>query len=364
MAFAGLRDQIKTICPSWLQDGVGERLMYALGLAADAILDKLTRAIDARCPGRTTDDGAIAALCNDRQIVRGPNESASAIGSRLQSAFDSWRMAGTETGLLTQLLGYASPYQITATVVANSYFPYGLSAGNRIPIKQASMWGTLSQIGLSATHAQSVPGNWSWDDSTSVLGSWGTYYDTSAYQFRIVSSSTWVILFSVSPNQFVQRTTVAWGSLPGNIGARYSQIVGGVYVDAGGTHTGSTWSADSGAPPAGSRYSQLSTLKYYGLTYVGNSYGYGALPGSWGFAQTPDYFTTLRGIIKQWKRAGNNVRNVVIAFSASIFQPGLGAGGGYNPDGYFGRWSKVSGGAFVASRVLSGGDSEYIDGVF
>ena len=51
MAKPGIRDMIKAISPPWLQSGVGEKLMYSMGLAVDALLEKMNQGMKLHLPG-------------------------------------------------------------------------------------------------------------------------------------------------------------------------------------------------------------------------------------------------------------------------------------------------------------------------
>jgi hypothetical protein len=73
---------------------------------------------------------------------------------------------------------------------------------------------------------------------------------------------------------------------------------------------------------------------------------------SWsiGFAEPPFVFTSLLETIELW-RAGNarNV-NLIVSFDATHFDPAEPAGGGINPDGQFGCWSRMDGVNQVPAR--------------
>lgn len=110
------KDSIKTFCPPWLADdspqsvdrpagGVGGRIMYVLGLMTDANLEKLNQGMLAHMPGQGTPT-ALPLLGDDRLIERGLTESDAGYATRLSEAFDSWHFAGTNRGVLSQVLGY------------------------------------------------------------------------------------------------------------------------------------------------------------------------------------------------------------------------------------------------------------------
>jgi hypothetical protein len=66
---------------------------------------------------------------------------------------------------------------------------------------------------------------------------------------------------------------------------------------------------------------------------------------------------SLKLIIGQWK--ANWCHCVIVSFDGGYFDRNEPAGLGINPDGYFGRWSKVVGGVYVRARFA---DARYFGG--
>lgn len=95
----------------------------------------------------------------------------------------------------------------------------------------------------------------------------------------------WLIIYSVAPNDVFTENTFTWGT------------------------AGKTW---------------------------------GGTGESWGLAQAPEVVGNMREIVRRWKGAHAWCVWMIIAFSNSIFDPNDPSGGGVNPDGSFGRWSKVN----------------------
>jgi hypothetical protein len=143
----GLRDAIKALSPTWLQDGTAEKYLYNFGLAADAILEKLNQGMKLHMPGYG-DPSALPLVGNDRLIPQGQNESNASSAGRLKGALDAWRLAGTATSILRQILGSVSPATPTVRTVTNS-----------------SIWDTIiagASSALPPSHFQSGL-NWFWD---------------------------------------------------------------------------------------------------------------------------------------------------------------------------------------------------------
>ena len=86
----------------------------------------------------------------------------------------------------------------------------------------------------------------------------------------------------------------------------------------------------------------------------------GTLPGCIGLDVSPNVMASAQGIAAQWKGAHTWIRWIIVSFDATLFDPALPAGGGINPDGLFGHWSKIVGGAYVPARFVN---ARYCDGV-
>lgn len=98
------RDEIRTISPPWLQDGYGERLLYALALQVDAIAEAARQGVRARAPGAEgTPSDALLQIGRDRLIVRGKYESNATYSARLTRAFEAWQRAASLEGMMRAL---------------------------------------------------------------------------------------------------------------------------------------------------------------------------------------------------------------------------------------------------------------------
>ncbi len=79
-------------------------------------------------------------------------------------------------------------------------------------------------------------------------------------------------------------------------------------------------------------------------------------PGhTWGSTATPEEVATVRAIVSDWKPAGTRCVNIVLAFDPASFDPAS-----PEPNGLWGRWSKVVAGVQVSSRLST---ARYMDGV-
>lgn len=69
---------------------------------------------------------------------------------------------------------------------------------------------------------------------------------------------------------------------------------------------------------------------------------------------------TIRGLIATWKAEHAWVRWIIISFDETLFDPAQPSGGSVNPDGNWGRWSRVVGGQAVPARAAN---ARYCDGI-
>lgn len=109
------RDAIVAIAPPWLQNespplngapmGVGGRFLYNIGLADDALLEKLNQAMRGHMP-TLCDASCLPFIGNDRVLTQGPVETTESFRLRLQNAFASWQLAGERQTVMEQVAIY------------------------------------------------------------------------------------------------------------------------------------------------------------------------------------------------------------------------------------------------------------------
>ncbi len=97
-----LRDIAEANCPSWLQNRVGKRLIYALSLPFDVLADALSAALEHRQPG-LRDGQSLAVLGRERGVDRLPNESDESYASRLEQWLEHKKIAGTYLSMIQQI---------------------------------------------------------------------------------------------------------------------------------------------------------------------------------------------------------------------------------------------------------------------
>ncbi len=404
---ATLRDRVKDMSPTWLREGVNERLQYSYGLAEDAIIDKMSQGGLARFPTRAQPD-ANTETGRDRLITKGITEGDESYAARLQRAFITWQFAGSGRSVLSQELGYllaltpqilevSVQYTVdrarvqrmllltlgigihdvanTTPITVTTKGPHGFSTGNTVrvtgvatvgaangnhvivviddvtftlngttaagvdagtgrvvlnslipsatypPTRNGTTWITYAAGADPSAEPTTVRvgsgglGDWNWDGSSQVNDSW-------------IWWGTFIVVNSVAPNAWIG-PAAAWGSgavwgagsqytpslaVKPWIRSYYSGIVGGTYASAG--------------------------------SYMGYSTG-------WGVDASAAVGLSMMAIATQFKAAHTVLRELIISFDATLFNVAHNAGGGVNPDGTFGRWSKVTGGAYAPSRFAA-----------
>ncbi len=269
------RDVIKQLSPPWLAEGTNEKYMYNLGLACDALLEKMNQAMRAHMPG-LCHFSALPYLGRDRVLAQGPFESNDNFTTRLTQAFDTWQRAGSRRAVMSQVLNYISGYIVEDT----DQVPHSVT----VSCSSAGTWATwdtyfsTSDLSQPPSHISITPANWDWDgfylwwrawlilfiDATSDLepedtwgngdwgdedGSWGfniesTFFDPVRNLVRLWKSANtyypWLIFVfgtndggigeDLSPN------SSAGSGNPDGTWGNWGVLVDGVYVQSRPSH--------------------------------------------------------------------------------------------------------------------------------
>jgi hypothetical protein len=110
------RDMLRLKSPMWLQRGLGEKILYAIGLHMDGFGEALVQGVKARFPGVGNPE-ALALIGRERRIRRGREESDQAYVARLQRWLDDHRTRGGPYALLSQLYAHYTPNQFQIDLV-------------------------------------------------------------------------------------------------------------------------------------------------------------------------------------------------------------------------------------------------------
>lgn len=275
-------EAMKFWLPSWL-GGAGssgtddEKVSGSLALLIDDYAARARFGLLARFPGVAVyldDNAALLAIGRDRRVIRGQNEPAAVYAERLTRAIDAWRKAGSDPGVLQQVLEWVAFAQSSTGAVT----PFARM------VSASSTWNyfdSFSDPDGPPTRLVASPANWDWDGADPVV-KW---------------NRTWLIIDAedAGGREWVESTR-KWGD-SGKWG-----------------ETGTAWGIDSGS-------------------VVGR---------------------TLKAIVATWKAQHAHCVAIIIALGASdTYLPGSPSGGGLNPDGLHGHWSKVTTVSGFRRRIAS-----------
>lgn len=107
-ALITFRDTLRAICPPWLQNGLAQRILYAIMVPVDAAGDALLAGVKMRFPGLYSDE-SLALIGRERRIRRGINEDAQNYAARLVRWREDHRRRGGAYALLWQLYYHYAP---------------------------------------------------------------------------------------------------------------------------------------------------------------------------------------------------------------------------------------------------------------
>lgn len=280
-------------------------------------------------------DDCLALIGQDRLIPRGITEGAPSYGARLQRSIDSWRLGASARAMLSQALGYLLAFTPQVRIVWSTF-----DKSVWPPFLQSSTWDTYQEgrdPNIEPVHVRQFAGGageFDWDSLSPITGSWGSW---SCYMVFYATSQAWI-----APAQPWGEGSVYSPSADGY----YSEVVGGAYQLAGSySGTSRAWGAGSTYTPSASGY--YSTVN--GGAYVGAG-RYSGASQAWGVNTSAGVGLSLAQIAKLFKLSNAWVRALIVSFDDALFDPSSPPGGGINPDGQMGQWSKVVGGEYVPSR--------------
>jgi hypothetical protein len=173
MAFV---DTVKKLSPPWLLTGTAGSYMQALAQGNDEIAGpggRLSQAIKLRMPG-IGDPSALPYIGADRLLPRASSESDASYAARLQTAFETWQLAGTRRALMSQCLIYING-QIAHPVAQ-------MPLSTIVSQDSAGLYGTwdtyysTSDLTQPPAHNRVAPTNWNWDGVDHWWRAWLTFY--------------------------------------------------------------------------------------------------------------------------------------------------------------------------------------------
>lgn len=157
------RSSIVRIGPPWLQGPWGNRFLYSHGVQLDGVQAQHLEGTQARMPGVGTND-ALPNIGNDKQILRGFQESDDSYITRLRAALDTWKIAGNAQSIMLQIAGYVSP--------AAPVLRYVVTGADELGSQCADYVTPTDPI----TFVRADPSNWDWNGDFSQRRFWIIIY--------------------------------------------------------------------------------------------------------------------------------------------------------------------------------------------
>lgn len=372
--------------PDWLRDGTGERLLYLFGLSLDASLDRSLASVEASDPTRAN-DSCLAEIGKDVLIPRGLTEATRSYGTRLQKALDAWQQAGFSRAVLGQVLGFLLGAQPRIRLVSTRYErdpgrEMALAAAVGADVVSAS---NASPIVITTAAAHGFATGW----TVTIAGVSGNVAALGSHVITVLSATAFSLNGTTTSGVPGTGGTVigspgAVAYPPAPLASQWETYEEGADPDAAPVHVVGTiggdgeWDWDSLSQVDGS-------WSYYGGWVIIESFGNNfwihqslpldtpGVPGlddpdgpALDFLEGPERVNSIQAILRLWKTAGLWIRNVIVTFDESLFSPADPAGGGSNPNGYFGIPGRVvdqndgDGPQYVYTRFV---DAVFCDGV-
>lgn len=320
------------ISPPYLLGPTGSKYLYSMAIIYDGLTDAGAYALRARFPHYAPSD-AFQWLQTDRQVDQGYSESNAGFADRLPQWLDLWAHAGASTGILLSLRGAVAPALPTVRTVQesgttasflNSYNTWDTYCVGINPFPPGTTGPTppVHQVTKGST------GTWTWDSqSTPFYSAWMWW-------------RKWPIILSPGSSPYAV-PTATWGPASGtaSIVVQNNATYGTVYAQTG---------------PASN---QGAANFRYGSAGVGTC---------WGWAGTNAQAKALTANVRKWKSAHVWVPHVLVAYSASWFDPASTYPAATLPNGQWGYWGQMQSSSTYGTVYVRARPSEsqvsFIDG--
>lgn len=372
------RDNISgpSLGPPWLigYNSNGQKFLYSIGLALDALLEKQNEAMRAKCPG-LADESAIPFQAADRLLVQGPLEPNPSFVTRLEGAFDAWSIAGSRASVLGQIQAYLT----NTTLGVNGAYPESLIVGGNLT---DTTWDTIyvdTPQGDRPAHTHVTPINWDWDTKDQHWRAWLVLFMHLVEEFSGTACS-----ISSTGGSGVTGVTTGFAHVTGLIGMagatqHYLTISGAATAANNGTFQVVAVVDDTEviianpsavAPDANNGAIDYALAQY---PYIGPAPVWGSpdfvwgVPWTWGVNADPLIIESIRAVLKRWKSSATYYPYIIISFgggdstAGTEFSPNSGQGTG-NPDGTWGDFGKLVDGAWVPAKTTLNPFTAFCDG--
>ncbi len=183
--------------PSWWAGPNRGRFLFSLGLVADMGIEWTFRGMQERFPLFCSEE-ALTWHGRDRQIFRGPAESALSYRTRLVKWRRAWRRAGTAWAILEQVQAYFAPEVPIVRLVTHSVS------------RDVAHWWTRGADG-SEVRVEADPSNWDWDSADPFRPATLDNCDTRFWIIVYQDPNTGQI-FRQYPEEDTQDPDLSWGT--------------------------------------------------------------------------------------------------------------------------------------------------------
>lgn len=134
------RDTIRDkLSPPWLRGTIGEKVMYALAVHADALGDAVAAAVKSRFPNYYSAE-SLPYIGRDRKISRGRIETDAVYASRLNRWLDDHATRGGPYALLAQVYAHFAPAAFAVDLVYFSGRRFRMDANGVVATRDDITW--------------------------------------------------------------------------------------------------------------------------------------------------------------------------------------------------------------------------------
>jgi hypothetical protein len=278
-------------------------------------------------------------------------------------------LAGSARSVLVQTLGYLLALTPMVRMVSSRYsgnvadLLFIVGASNTAPIEITTKRPSILKTGDTVT-IWTVGGNTAANTTTTIkVTGTRTFTLDGTTGNGTYTQGTGVVASSVFPTVYpMQLLSTQWDTYAGGQDPQTAPL------HQRGNFSGSlgVWDWDSVSQVIGSWGWWGAWLIVYAVApnatfHKSGKWGSGVKWGSgaaWGVTESANVGRSILMIAGQWKGAQTWIRSLIVSFDASLFDPVGNAS--VNPDGTFGRWSKIVNGQRIPSRF---GNARYGGGV-
>jgi hypothetical protein len=132
------RDALRRFSPPWLQRGLAEKVLYAIGAHIDAVADAAAAGVKQRFPGLYSNE-SLPLIGRERRIRRGRIEADATYASRLIRWLDDHRRRGGPYAMLAQVFAFFAPASFPVALVYYSGRRYRMDTAGAV-VRDTIQW--------------------------------------------------------------------------------------------------------------------------------------------------------------------------------------------------------------------------------